>query len=205
MNKIYCSPRHRPSVMACIQPLEHVAPVPVTVWVGRNSVTLAAWKAVPSERTRHIIKHTIQWDPILPVVTIWYIWIDRSKLQGVESTGTNLTNDEEGREWCVVIFHVKSHGFATELLIVTSIIIVDEYKLLNLFLVNTQLKQREIKLTSGKKQIKKRYSLNADKWFGHRSSPLHGSSWASSLVCEGTPTTTSEIRPLCLTWVKKVG
>ena len=57
----------------------------------------------------------------------------------------------------MVILDVKSHSFAMEFLKVTNIIIVDEYKLLNLFLVNTQLKakrnQTHIRKEANKEKI----------------------------------------------------
>ena len=81
----------------------------------------------------------------------------------MESTGTNLMDDEQRREWCIVILDLKSRGFAMEFLEATYIIIVDEYKLLNLLLVNTRLEAKRNQTHIRKEANKESVFLERDR------------------------------------------
>jgi hypothetical protein len=101
---------------------------------GRQPITF--------ERIRiwYIVEQLLRQEPVLPRDVIGDV-VD-SGCEGVMSPDAYLMDDEEGREWGMVILDVNGDGLAVEIPKPRFIRVVDEYEFLHLFLVNLGPKQR---------------------------------------------------------------
>jgi len=108
----------------------------------RGAVTAIAIsrRLVTVERTCYIVEHAVQQDPVLPKDVVGQV-VDNG-CEGVMSTDTHLVDDEDGREWRMVILDVNGDGLAVERPKSAFIRVVNKYEFPNLFLVNLSPKQR---------------------------------------------------------------
>jgi hypothetical protein len=111
----------------------------IAIGVGR---WLGGRRPVTFERKRiwYIVEQVLRQDPVLPRDVIGHV-VD-SGCEGVMSPDAHLVDDEEGREWRMVILDVNGNGLAVEIPKARFISVVDEYEFLHLFLVNLGPKQR---------------------------------------------------------------